>query len=237
MCRCRKHYSFPYAGKNGEIFICTRFGLWAQIARKYGFCWGHVGLVVFFFQATSLGPKPSLLLLVCFSFFLFLLVLVCFENHFQFLPSFLLSLPFSLSLSVSPLLLFFLSSFLVFFLFCFLVLGLVPSCARNMRKGSAKCVFPKKITQKSAAPNGVHLCTHDFVPHFFLFLFPLFSGATWFLLWNWSIELPKTREGGRVWPFFPANAGFPSCFLSLPSSASLSWKQKKEEKEGKQQEK
>ena len=39
-----------------------------------------------------------------------------------------------------------------------------------------------------------------FVPH-------CFSGTTSFLLWNWSTELPKTRAVGRVWPFFPANAG------------------------------
>ena len=51
----------------------------------------------------------------------------------------------------------------------------------------------ENIAQKSAAPNGfiyapMILCL------FFLF-FPLFSGGTWFLLWNWSTELPETRVG------------------------------------------
>ena len=45
---------------------------WAQISRKCVSCWGHVGLVVLFFflffWATSLGPRPSLFLLVCFWF-------------------------------------------------------------------------------------------------------------------------------------------------------------------------
>ena len=52
LCRCRKHYIFPYAVS----------------------CWAHVGLVVLFFfffvffGATSLGPRPTLFLLVCFWF-------------------------------------------------------------------------------------------------------------------------------------------------------------------------
>ena len=130
LCRCKKHYIFSSAGKNGKIYICTCFGLWAQICTKMCFCWGHVGLVVFVF----LGP-PHLALnspYFCrFVFFLFFFVFVCFLVLVQCLPFFLLCVPFSLSLSLSLFLSlslypYFLSSFLVPFLFfcCFLVWGL-----------------------------------------------------------------------------------------------------------------
>ena len=60
LCRCRNDYIFPYAGKNGQIYICTRFGLWAHICTKMRFCWGHVGLVVlfFFFGPPHLALNP-----------------------------------------------------------------------------------------------------------------------------------------------------------------------------------
>ena len=83
----------------------------------------------------------------------------------------------------------------------------LPLCARNMRKRSVKCVFClQKIAQICAAPNGVHLCTHDFVPHFSSF-FPLFSGLSRFRSGVGPLSSWKHRGVGRVWPFFPANAG------------------------------
>ena len=85
----------------------------------------------------------------------------------------------------------------------------LPPCARSMRKRSAKCVFFfffRKITQICAAPNGVHLCTHDFVRHFSSFFPPFLGGYVVFALElvHWA---PENTGGGRVWPFFPANAG------------------------------
>ena len=77
-----------------------------------------------------------------------------------------------------------------------------------MRKRSAKCVFfLKKSTQFWLPRFGVLLSTHDFVPIFFLFFSPLFSGGTWVLLWSWCPELHETRGGARVAFFFSANAG------------------------------
>ena len=70
--------------------------------------------------------------------------------------------------------------------------------ARNMRKRSAKCVFFfEKSTQFWLPRFAVLLSTHDFVPIFFLFFFPLFSGGTRFLLWSWCPELRETWGGAR----------------------------------------
>ena len=77
-----------------------------------------------------------------------------------------------------------------------------------MRKRSAKCVFfLKKSTQFWLPRFAVLLSTHDFVPIFFLFFFPLFSGGTRFLLWSWCPELRETRGGARFAFFFPCKRG------------------------------
>ena len=111
------------AGKIGKIFSCTHFVLWARICTFFG---GHVGLVVvcFFEGPPHLALNPPLVLLVYF-FFVWFSFVFCFENDFECLRFFLLSLPFfSLSLSLS-LFSSFLSSFLVFFhRFAFLLWGL-----------------------------------------------------------------------------------------------------------------
>ena len=67
--------------------------------------------------------------------------------------------------------------------------------------------FLKKSTQFWLPRFGVLLSTHDFVPIFFLFFSPLFSGGTWVLLWSWCPELRETRGGARVAFFFPCKRG------------------------------
>ena len=74
LCRCRKHHIFPYAGKNGKIFICTRFGCGPKFARNCVFVGGWVGGLVFW-GGSSLGTKHSLFLFVYFGYYW---CLVCF---------------------------------------------------------------------------------------------------------------------------------------------------------------
>ena len=116
----------PYAGKNGKMFICTHFGLWAQICIKLCFLLG-VGLVVLFFffwgGGSSLGTKPSLFLLVCFGFY-WCFVCFAFGLRLKFsvsLSFYLACLSVSLSLSLSLFFVFvslYLSLLIYFFLPC-----------------------------------------------------------------------------------------------------------------------
>ena len=47
LCASAENTTFPTCGQNCKIFICTRFGVGAQISTKLLFLW-HVGLVVCF---------------------------------------------------------------------------------------------------------------------------------------------------------------------------------------------
>ena len=118
VCVGTENTMFPHMlAEMAKFCICTRFGLWANICTKMWFLLGHVGSVVLF---RFLGP-PHLALNPPYScwfvlFFVFFLV----WNNFQYLPFFLLRLPFSLFFFSL-----FLPSLFFFLLYCF---GVSLSC-------------------------------------------------------------------------------------------------------------
>ena len=114
---------FPVCWQKWQNYICTHFGLWAQVCTKLCFLLG-VGWVVLFFLVGGFLIGLFWVLLV------FCLFVFCFETNIPCLPflspwpGFLPGPPFSLS-SLSLSLSIFLSLFLIFFsLFFFFSLSL-----------------------------------------------------------------------------------------------------------------
>ena len=128
VCIGAKTLYFPICGQKWKIVHLHSFRVVGpNLNENVFFCWGHLGLVVSLFFSGSPHLALNLPYFCCFVFVCFVCVFFVwfvfsfgFENNFQCLPFFLLSLPVSLSLLLFS---FFFPSFLSFFLPCFLFIA------------------------------------------------------------------------------------------------------------------